>query len=39
MKVIDAIEHKDSDHLREELGDLLMQPVLHAQIAAEEKPL
>jgi tetrapyrrole methylase family protein/MazG family protein len=35
-EVIDAIEHEDSDHLREELGDLLMQPVLHAQIAAEE---
>lgn len=35
-EVIDAIEREDSDHLREELGDLLMQPVLHAQIAAEE---
>lgn len=29
----EAIDHADSEHLREELGDLLMQVVIHAAIA------
>lgn len=36
-EVVDAIEHGDDAHLREELGDLLLQVVFHAQIAAEEE--
>ena len=35
-EVQDAIETGDDAHLCEELGDLLLQPMLHAQIAAEE---
>jgi tetrapyrrole methylase family protein/MazG family protein len=35
-ETMDAIDGGDDAHLCEELGDLLMQPVLHAQIAAEE---
>ncbi|MGN6682817.1 MAG: nucleoside triphosphate pyrophosphohydrolase [Devosia sp.] len=34
-EVADAIERKDFNDLREELGDLLLQPVFHAQMAAE----
>ncbi len=34
-EVADAIERQDYDDLREELGDLLLQPVYHAQIASE----
>jgi MazG family protein len=34
-EVQEAIEAGDDAHLCEELGDLLLQPVLHAQIAAE----
>lgn len=34
-EVADAIERGDYDDLREELGDLLLQPVYHAQMAAE----
>ena len=34
-EVIEAIETKSADHLREELGDLLLQPVFHAAIAEE----
>jgi len=34
-EVADAIERGDFDDLREELGDLLLQPVYHAQMAAE----
>ena len=36
-EVADAIRHGDDDHLCEELGDLLLQVVLHAQIASESK--
>ncbi|MFR2950441.1 MAG: MazG nucleotide pyrophosphohydrolase domain-containing protein [Collinsella intestinalis] len=32
---MDCIEAGDEAHLREELGDVLMQVVLHAQIAAD----
>ena len=35
-EVADAIRHGDDRHLAEELGDLLLQVVLHARIAAEE---
>jgi XTP/dITP diphosphohydrolase len=35
-EVADAILHGDDGHLAEELGDLLLQVVLHAQIAQEE---
>jgi len=35
-EVIDAIDNGDADRLRDELGDLLMLTVLHAQIATEE---
>jgi len=34
-EVADAIRHGDDVHLAEELGDLLLQVVLHAQIAGE----
>ncbi len=34
-EVADAIERNDMKDLREELGDLLLQPVYHAQMAAE----
>ncbi len=34
-EVIDAIDSKDDERLKEELGDLLLQPVFHAQIAKE----
>jgi tetrapyrrole methylase family protein/MazG family protein len=35
-EVLDAIDRGDDDELLEELGDLLLQIVFHAQIAAEE---
>jgi len=35
-ETLDAIERADDLDLREELGDLLMQPIFHAQIASEE---
>ena len=34
-EVIEAIESNDLDHLREELGDLLLQVIFHAEIASE----
>ena len=36
QEVLDAIDNKDDDNLCEELGDVLLQVVMHAQIAAEE---
>ena len=36
-EVADAIRHGDDDHINEELGDLLLQVVLHTRIASEEK--
>ena len=36
-EVVDAIEREDYRELREELGDLLLQVVYHAQIASEKK--
>ena len=35
-EVLEAIETGDLDHLREELGDLLLQVYFHARIASEE---
>lgn len=35
-EVIDAIDARDDENLREELGDLLLQVVFHSQIATEE---
>jgi len=35
-KVVEAIKNKDDDNLCEELGDVLLQVLLHAQIATEE---
>jgi MazG family protein len=35
-EVADAVERKDFSDLREELGDLLLQPVYHAQMASEQ---
>ncbi len=35
-EAIEALDDEDTDALREELGDLLLQIVLHAQIAVEE---
>ena len=35
-EVSDAIERRDAEDLREELGDLLLQVVYHAQLAEEE---
>ena len=36
-EAVDAIEDNDLKHLEEELGDVLLQVVLHSQIAKEEK--
>ena len=36
-ETIEAIEHGDSESLREELGDLLLQVALHAELASERK--
>ncbi len=35
-ELIDAIDEKDDQGMQEELGDLLLQVVLHAQMASEE---
>lgn len=35
-EVVEAINQADDPNLCEELGDLLLQPIFHAQIAAEE---
>lgn len=35
-EVLEAIDNKDDENLCEELGDVLLQVVMHAQIAAEE---
>ncbi len=35
-EAVDAIESQDIAHMREELGDVLLQVVLHCQIAADE---
>ncbi len=35
-ETLEAIEKNDDENLREELGDLILQPIFHAQIASEE---
>ncbi len=35
-EVLEAIDHQDMDNLCEELGDVLLQVMLHSQIAKEE---
>ena len=35
-EVAEAIDNDDMDNLREELGDLLLQPIYHAQMASED---
>ncbi len=35
FEVVDALENEDFDELKEELGDLMLQIVFHAQMAAE----
>jgi MazG family protein len=37
-ETVEAIEVADQDHLCEELGDLLLQVIFHAQIGSEETP-
>lgn len=36
QEAVDAIQNQDMENLEEELGDVLLQVVMHAQIAAEE---
>ena len=36
-EVLEAIDAEDADSLRDELGDLLLQVVLHAELAAEDR--
>jgi len=38
QETVEALESGDTHHLREELGDLLMQVVFHAAVAAEGTP-
>lgn len=35
-EVLEAIDARNDEHLKEELGDLILQPVFHAAIAEEE---
>ena len=35
-ELIDAINNKDDENMKEELGDVLLQVLMHSQIAAEE---
>ena len=35
-EVVEAIDEQDPEHLKEELGDVLLQVVFHAQMAREE---
>ena len=36
QELIDAIEKKDTENMKEELGDVLLQVLMHSQMAAEE---
>ena len=36
QELIDAINNKDDENMKEELGDVLLQVLMHSQIAAEE---
>ncbi|MCC5833850.1 MAG: MazG family protein [Opitutales bacterium] len=35
-ELLDTIDRKDREHMKEELGDVLLQVVFHAQLAAED---
>ncbi len=37
QELIEAIKCKDSDNIKEELGDVLLQVIFHSQIASENK--
>tara|TARA_Y100000992_G_C21157181_1_gene439180 strand:+ start:448 stop:834 length:387 start_codon:yes stop_codon:yes gene_type:complete len=37
QELIEAIKSKDSDNIKEELGDVLLQVIFHSQIAHENK--
>ena len=37
QELIEAIESKNSDNIKEELGDVLLQVIFHSQIAQENK--
>lgn len=34
-EVVDAIDNHDTENLKEELGDILLQVYMHAQISSE----
>ena len=36
QELIDAIHNNDTENMKEELGDVLLQVLMHSQIAAEE---
>ena len=36
QELIEAIEKKDDENMKEELGDVLLQVLMHSQLAAEE---
>lgn len=36
QEVLDAVDHRDRENLQEELGDLLLQVIFYAQLAAED---
>lgn len=36
QELIDAIHHQDDENMKEELGDVLLQVLMHAQLAREE---
>ena len=36
-ETVEAIEVGEQDHLREELGDLLLQVIFHAEIASDQE--
>lgn len=36
QELVEAIEKKDVENMKEELGDVLLQVLMHSQIAAEE---
>ena len=36
QELVDAINKKDDENMKEELGDVLLQVLMHSQIAAEE---
>ena len=35
-EAVEAIDNKDSENLKEELGDVLLQTVFHSQLAGEK---